>query len=53
MFRAHIDPKDAWWSNATNRSNAIALAGILASYNEGKTGPGDCSVSPASIIAGR
>lgn len=53
MFRAHINPNDAWWSNATNRSNAIALAGILGSYNEGKTGPGHCSVSPASIIAAR
>ena len=53
MFRAHINPNDAWWRNATNRSNAIALAGILGSYNEGKTGPGHCSVSPASIIAGR
>jgi hypothetical protein len=53
MFRAHINPKDTWWSNATNRSNAIALAGIFGSYNEGKTGPGHCSVSPASIIASR
>lgn len=53
MFQAHANPNDAWWKNATNRANAIALAGILGSYNEGKTGPGHCSVSPVSIIASR
>ncbi len=51
MFAAHGSPSDAWWSNKTNRSNAIALAGILGSYNEGDIGPGHCSVSPATLIA--
>jgi hypothetical protein len=52
MFRARINPNDAWWKNSANRSKAIALAGILGSYNEGAIGPGHCSVSPASLIAG-
>jgi hypothetical protein len=51
MFSAHGSPSDAWWSNKTNKSNAIALAGILGSYNEGSIGPGHCSVSPATLIA--
>ncbi|HET7126212.1 MAG TPA: hypothetical protein VFI26_03820 [Lysobacter sp.] len=51
MFAAHGSPSDSWWSNKTNKANAIALAGILGSYNEGSIGPGHCSVSPATLIA--
>lgn len=31
------------------RDTAIALAGILGAYNEGTTGPGHCSTSPATL----
>lgn len=31
------------------RDTAINLAGILAAYNEGSTGPGHCSVSPSTL----
>lgn len=31
------------------RDTAIALAGILGAYNEGATGPGHCSTSPATL----
>ncbi|WP_408952748.1 hypothetical protein [Lysobacter sp. Hz 25] len=34
------------------RDTAIRLAGILGAYNEGTTGPGHCSVSPATVIDG-
>ncbi len=32
------------------RDTAVQLAGVLAAYNEGDTGPGHCSVSPAALI---
>lgn len=31
------------------RDTAINLAGILGAYNEGTTGPGHCSTSPATL----
>lgn len=43
-------PNNGFWKK---NAGAITLAGKLASYNEGAIGPGHCSVSPATIIAGQ
>jgi hypothetical protein len=40
-------PTHPFWKNPA----VIAAAGRLAAFNEGKTGPGHCSVSPATLKA--
>jgi hypothetical protein len=40
-------PTHAFWKNPA----VIAAAGRLAAFNEGSTGPGHCSVSPATLKA--
>ena len=44
-------PTNAYWKN--NKTSVTTLAGLLAAYNEGKTGPGHCSESPASLNAAK
>ena len=50
MFVAHPNPNDTFWSRKGSAA-ANTLAGILASFNEGATGPGHCSESIASKLA--
>lgn len=44
-------PSHNYWKN--NKNAVTTLAGKLAAYNEGKTGPGHCSESPASLNAAK
>ncbi|WP_394540266.1 hypothetical protein PRJ39_06620 [Lysobacter enzymogenes] len=51
-----IAQASAWFTGRSSaapkgpaRDTAIALAGILGAYNEGTTGPGHCSTSPATL----
>ena len=46
-------PTHSYWKNKTNKANATTLAGKLAAYNEGLTGPGHCSESPATLNSAR
>ena len=46
-------PAHSYWKNKTNKANATTLAGKLAAYNEGLTGPGHCSESPATLNSAR
>ena len=43
-FTAHPSPTDPWWKS--NKNTVTTTAGLLASYNEGKVGPGHCSEGP-------
>lgn len=45
---AAYGPGHGFWKK---NQDAIALAGKLASYNEGAIGPGHCSVSPATELS--
>lgn len=55
--QAAIAQATAWFTGRSSaapkgaaRDTAMNLAAILAAYNEGTTGPGHCSSSPATVI---
>ena len=48
---AQYGPNHNYWKQ--NKTAVTTLAGALAAYNEGTTGPGHCSVSPASLNAAK
>ncbi|MCI4568635.1 hypothetical protein [Lysobacter sp. CFH 32150] len=41
-------PSHTFWK--TNKNLVITTAGLLASYNEGSTGPGHCSEAPQALV---
>lgn len=48
LFTAY-GPNAQYWKK--NQTTVATLAGMLAAFNEGTTGPGHCSISPATLKA--
>jgi hypothetical protein len=48
LFAAHA-PNAAYWKQ--NKTSVATLAELLAAYNEGRSGPPHCSISPATLKA--